>query len=173
MKPGAKNKAAQSSGHSKPAPSNTRAELDKIVKAANDVIKIQNTSIAKYVKAQAEKERAQLAQFQNHVNFFEHLVRILTEDDTSTLPNGKKLVDEEKRSRCLAQVKAYADGCLSKEAALKDSEKAFELQPMPEIDLWTDHEEHEEAGEGVSEFDLFRELEEEEQQQAPAKKARA
>ena len=156
MKPGAQKKTAPkpSKGISKPA-SSSRAELEKIVKAANDVIKIQNQSIAKYVKAQATKEAAQAAQFQNHINFFQHIVKILTEDDTTTLPNGKKLVDEEKRSRCLAQVQAYAEGCKAKEAALKESEKEFELKPMPEIDLWTEYDEEEGGDEEVSEADLF------------------
>jgi hypothetical protein len=163
MKPCAQKKIApngkSSKAPAKPVPASVSSnELDKIVKAANDVIRIQNTSIAKYVKAQAVKEKAQAAQFQNHINFFQHIVMILTQDDTTVLPNGKKLVDEDKRARCLAQVKAYADGCMAKEAALKASEETFELKAMPEIDLWTDYGDDEE--EEVTVSDLFDEVDE-------------
>ena len=120
-----------------------------------------------------------MAQFHNHINFFQSIVKVLTEDDTSTLPNGKRLVDEEKRARCLAKVKAYGDGCLAKEAALKAAEEAFELKPMPVIDIWTsydnsDDDVHEEQkcttnlDEDVSEFDLFGDEDE-----PPVKKARS
>ena len=132
--------------------SNPNQIMNKLIKVTNDLIKEQNKCIAKYVKAQEEKERCRVAQFEAHANFLQEMVEALTEDNTSLIA-GKPLVDKEKRDRCTRKVEAYRLAVERKEAKQSAEEEEFKLEPMPLIDLFASYDD--DVDEDVDEDDLF------------------